>query len=391
MADPRTARDSAPTRPASPSPVSQYAPVFQRTAAYQVPVIRPGGRSFVYPSFGNDPSLRSPPASSGSGSGSGGGGAGAGVRGLFAERSRMGRDEDDEGGQDFGGAAPGESGQFGGKEPGGGISTPGDDPEGDPMDAVSALGAFGMSPTLGVINALTNPRELPSWTPLDTLLNTLGLNPFGSDAGAPASAPSQGGDGESGMGLGDPGMGAGLGGGFGDQAGLGPGGAGAYGGGDPAADQAENNPGGFGSFGDPDPGGFPDAGNFGGDPGSGPGGDSKIVCTAMNAAYGFGSFRQAVWLAQSRDLPAEYQAGYHALFRPLVRAAYAAAPWHGQRLLRRGLEHIARHRTADIWRQKRGGRRDTIGRIERALLEPLCYIVGWAVLRLRRAQTTGKG
>jgi hypothetical protein len=31
------------------------------------------------------------------------------------------------------------------------------------------------------------------------------------------------------------------------------------------------------------------------------GGGGKIVCTAMNAEYGFGSFRNAIWLAQSKD------------------------------------------------------------------------------------------
>jgi hypothetical protein len=32
------------------------------------------------------------------------------------------------------------------------------------------------------------------------------------------------------------------------------------------------------------------------------GGGGKIVCTAMNQEYGFGSFRNAIWLAQSKDL-----------------------------------------------------------------------------------------
>jgi hypothetical protein len=36
------------------------------------------------------------------------------------------------------------------------------------------------------------------------------------------------------------------------------------------------------------------------------GGGGKIVCTAMNAEYGFGSFRNAIWLAQSKDLDPAY-------------------------------------------------------------------------------------
>ena len=103
----------------------------------------------------------------------------------------------------------------------------------------------------------------------------------------------------------------------------------------------------------------------------------KIVCTAMNAEYGFGSFRNAIWLAQSKDLDPAYEKGYHTLFLPLVNYAYKAGEKNAlQRILRGVLEHIARHRTADIWKQKRGKKRDTYGMIYRAILEPICYVVG---------------
>jgi hypothetical protein len=103
----------------------------------------------------------------------------------------------------------------------------------------------------------------------------------------------------------------------------------------------------------------------------------KIVCTAMNAEYGFGSFRNAIWLAQSKDLDPAYEKGYHTLFLPLVNYAYKAGEKNAlQRILRGVLEHIARHRTADIWKQKRGKTRDNIGMIYRAILEPICYVVG---------------
>ena len=106
-------------------------------------------------------------------------------------------------------------------------------------------------------------------------------------------------------------------------------------------------------------------------------GGGKIVCTAMNDAYGFGSFRQAIWLAQSKDLDPAYEKGYHKLFQPLVNYAYKAGEKNAiQRILRGVLEHIARHRTADIWKQKRGKKRDTYGMIYRAILEPICYVVG---------------
>ena len=106
-------------------------------------------------------------------------------------------------------------------------------------------------------------------------------------------------------------------------------------------------------------------------------GGGKIVCTAMNAEYGFGSFRNAIWLAQSKDLDPAYEKGYHALFLPLVNYAYKAGEKNAlQRILRGVLEHIARHRTADIWKQKRGKTRDNYGMIYRAILEPICYVVG---------------
>jgi len=106
-------------------------------------------------------------------------------------------------------------------------------------------------------------------------------------------------------------------------------------------------------------------------------GGGKIVCTAMNKEYGFGSFRNAIWLAQSKDLDPAYEKGYHKLFLPLVNYAYKAGEKNAlQRILRGVLEHIARHRTADIWKQKRGKKRDTYGMIYRAILEPICYIAG---------------
>ena len=106
-------------------------------------------------------------------------------------------------------------------------------------------------------------------------------------------------------------------------------------------------------------------------------GGGKIVCTAMNAEYGFGSFRNAIWLAQSKDLDPAYEKGYHTLFLPLVNYSYKSGKKNPlQRILRGVLEHIARHRTADIWKQKRGKTRDNIGMIYRAILEPICYVVG---------------
>lgn len=105
-------------------------------------------------------------------------------------------------------------------------------------------------------------------------------------------------------------------------------------------------------------------------------GSGKIVCTAMNTSYGFGSYRQAIWLRYSQDSLTEYhEKGYHKIFLPLVDKAYNRGD-KNSKLLRKVLENIARHRTADLRAEMQGKKRDTVGRIYRAVLEPVCYIVG---------------
>jgi len=108
---------------------------------------------------------------------------------------------------------------------------------------------------------------------------------------------------------------------------------------------------------------------------SGGGSNDKIVCTAMNNAYGFGSFRQTIWLKHSRNLDPAYQTGYHRLFKPLIKYAYTEDSLPN-RIIKKWLEGVAKRRTADIWLQQRGNKRHLGGRIERAILEPICYIVG---------------
>ena len=109
-------------------------------------------------------------------------------------------------------------------------------------------------------------------------------------------------------------------------------------------------------------------GGSGGSPGQG-GGSPKIVCTMMNESYGFGSFRNKIWLKHSKDLAPEYQIGYHKIFLPLVRLSKT------NKLLKKTLEHIAVHRTIDI-RQEARGKKHLLGRVYRKILEPICYVVG---------------
>ena len=107
----------------------------------------------------------------------------------------------------------------------------------------------------------------------------------------------------------------------------------------------------------------------------GSGGDSsgrsggKIVCTMMNESYGFGSFRNKIWLRHSKNLAPEYQIGYHRIFLPLVKKAKT------NKILKKILEHIAVHRTIDIRQQERN-KIHLIGRVYRTILEPICYWVG---------------
>ena len=108
------------------------------------------------------------------------------------------------------------------------------------------------------------------------------------------------------------------------------------------------------------------------------GGGGKIVCSAMNQAYGFGSFRQAIWLKHSATMPnaKTIEKGYHKLFLPVVAFAFSDKQTFARKLVRKVSEHIARHRTADLWKEMRGKRRDPLGRIYRAIIEPMCYVVG---------------
>tara|TARA_R100001509_G_scaffold69513_2_gene38592 strand:- start:30 stop:1697 length:1668 start_codon:yes stop_codon:yes gene_type:complete len=110
-------------------------------------------------------------------------------------------------------------------------------------------------------------------------------------------------------------------------------------------------------------------GNTGGGNDSSSNSRDKIVCTMMNESYGFGSFRNKIWLKHSKGLAPEYQKGYHKLFLPLVKIAKT------NKIVKKILEHIAVHRTIDI-RQESRGKVHLLGRVYRKILEPLCYFVG---------------
>ena len=114
-----------------------------------------------------------------------------------------------------------------------------------------------------------------------------------------------------------------------------------------------------------------------GDSGGGGGGAGKIICTAMNHAYGFGSFRNAIWIKYAdQHLTKAHEVGYHTMFLPLVDYGFKRGNGRMNMVVRRILEWGTRHRSTDLRAEMRGTKRDTTGRIIRFVFEPLCYIVG---------------
>lgn len=106
-------------------------------------------------------------------------------------------------------------------------------------------------------------------------------------------------------------------------------------------------------------------------------GGGKIICTAMNHAYGFGSFRNAIWITYSdKHLTKAHEVGYHTLFLPLVDFGFKRGDGRLNLVVRKSLEWVARHRSIDLRAEMRGTKRDQIGRVIRFIFEPLCYAVG---------------
>jgi hypothetical protein len=104
-------------------------------------------------------------------------------------------------------------------------------------------------------------------------------------------------------------------------------------------------------------------------------GGGKIVCTAMNDDYGFGAYRNAIWLKYAemnyKDKP-EMEKGYHAIFKPLLKIR---KKWYGKPMYA-WMKHVAKHRSVDLRAEMYGKKRDRIGQAWRFVLEPLCYLVG---------------
>jgi len=115
--------------------------------------------------------------------------------------------------------------------------------------------------------------------------------------------------------------------------------------------------------------GYNEAAEKGNDSGGGGNGGGKIVCTMMNESYGFGLFRNKIWMKFHKNIAPEYQKGYHKIFLPLVKLSKT------NKIVKKVLEHIAVHSTIDM-RQATRGKTHLLGRVYRKIILPLCYWAG---------------
>ena len=111
------------------------------------------------------------------------------------------------------------------------------------------------------------------------------------------------------------------------------------------------------------------------EPGGEGGEGGKIVCTAMNQMYGFGSYRNAIWMKYQKDYMSseEYQLGYHKLIMPLVKKMPT------NKTIRVILERIAKRRTINLRKEMRGEKLPLYYKSMKYTVRPLFFAVGWLV------------
>ena len=108
------------------------------------------------------------------------------------------------------------------------------------------------------------------------------------------------------------------------------------------------------------------------------GSEAKIICTAMNSMYGFGGFRNAIWMKYQASHPSmkkeEYELGYHKLIMPLVKRMKT------RKFIRTIVEFNARQRTFNLRREMRGQKTTLYYRIvEKKIILPAFFAIGWLV------------
>ena len=117
----------------------------------------------------------------------------------------------------------------------------------------------------------------------------------------------------------------------------------------------------------------------------------SIVCTMMNTTAGFGTFRNKIWHKfwlekgsngkKSSTQNHRMEKGYHTVFLPLVRFAKKDGTY--SLIVRKILSHMGKHVTADFYGEMRNKKRDSLGRVYRAIFEPIC----WGIGKFRKKRT----
>ena len=103
--------------------------------------------------------------------------------------------------------------------------------------------------------------------------------------------------------------------------------------------------------------------------------DGKIICTAMNNMYGFGGFRNALWMKYQKNHMSreEFELGYHKLIMPLVKKMPT------NKHIRKFLETAAKQRTVCLRKEMRGQKLPLWYKVSKSTMRPLFFAVGWLV------------
>ena len=101
----------------------------------------------------------------------------------------------------------------------------------------------------------------------------------------------------------------------------------------------------------------------------------KIICTAMNNMYGFGGFRNALWMKYQKNHMSreEFELGYHKLIMPLVKKMPT------NKYIRKFLETAAKQRTVCLRKEMRGQKLPLWYKVSRYTVRPVFFAVGWLV------------
>jgi hypothetical protein len=108
-------------------------------------------------------------------------------------------------------------------------------------------------------------------------------------------------------------------------------------------------------------------------------GGGKVICTAMNVMYGFGSFRNAIWMRHDKSDNVRFPNtqylidGYHKIAGPLTKKMPKSL------ILAKILGRIARVRTDRVRRELKNRPLTLESRIHMSFCRYPCIFVGWLI------------